>query len=1212
MIRRTLFITVFLTFYHLLLAQTVIPDKSEVYGNWTAAQSPYLIEGEAIVPVDSTLHIEAGVEVRFKTGTEADYLNPAFDLAFLRVEGKLTAEGTADQPLLFTRNGENGNWGILYFHSSADSSSHLQYCRIEYASQVLHLNDWKEHTGAISLNETFLTLENCRILHNAYDGLFMDNATLRLWNCLIAGNRNGILSTNACDVQMINCTVANHSQTGYDAGYNATAEVVNSIFWANQQSIESNLTSTVNLSYSLLEENQPAEGVTNGSGNLLAIDPHFNNMAAGDYTLRSNSFCINGGTRDTSGLNLPTQDAGGQDRILDSRIDMGAFEFAGSYLRLTVPNGGESWKIGTKQTIRWQSNVSAVNLEYSADNGQNWQSVSVGQPGSGTYDWLIPDEQSEQCLFRVSDAPDPALTDQSDTTFIISDKTIISNGQRVSGIWSKAYSPYVLRGEALVPAESLLVIEPGVQVRFVTGSHHVYTSPDFDLGMLRVDGRLSAQGTAEDSIVFTRNGNNGYWGLLFFNENSLDSSLLAYVRVTYASYGDSLVDSLTLSGAVSLYGARLRLEHAELGSNLRQGIHVTGKSSPRILRCTIHANGSDGILFSNNQGKNNPLLYGNRIFANGGDGLSIQTPVYCQIENNRIYDNQRYGIYTASGYAQTKALNNRISGQEVGIYCNGLIEITGNLFNGNRRGILLDHLDPQIMNNTLVNHSEEAIYCNEASPYVTNCIFSNNTHDFDFASGDASNPYVTYSLFSKTYIPPKATDGGGNRKGYNPSFVQEGEDPFALMSNSPAIDAGTMDNPLVTLPENDLAGNPRVYDGNNDGQSIVDMGAYEFSQLIADFSADVLLGEKPLSVQFTNRSVGEIDSLVWYFGDGDSAYTENPRHIYTHDGSYPVRLRIFGKLGSSEKVRSDYVIVEQAPLVVHSPADTSVDEDSGQHFMLYFPQVFSDPDSADTLSFRARTGEAQALIRISGDSLFLNFSENYFGRMDVMITATDPYGLSASDTFFVTVNSLNDAPVFLDELPDTLRFKADSSVILETWRSVYDAETPAKQLSYLYTVSNDSIVLTELDSSYSITLSAEKNFHGQGWLYIDVRDDSLASASDSILIIVEEPLGMGQFIGKQPLEFDLLPNYPNPFGASRPFRGIPQTVIRYQLSTVSRVQLQIYNILGQKIQTLVRGVQVAGRHVVVWDASGYPSGVYIVRFSAGNGYTKSRKIVLLR
>ncbi len=86
-------------------------------------------------------------------------------------------------------------------------------------------------------------------------------------------------------------------------------------------------------------------------------------------------------------------------------------------------------------------------------------------------------------------------------------------------------------------------------------------------------------------------------------------------------------------------------------------------------------------------------------------------------------------------------------------------------------------------------------------------------------------------------------------------------------------------------------------------------------------------------------------------------------------------------------------------------------------------------------------------------------------------------------------------------------------------------------------------------------------------------------------------------------------NYPNPFN--------PNTTIRYQLSEPSKVTLTIYNIVGQKVSTLVSNqAQVAGSHNVTWDgldASGQAvaTGVYIYSLKAGNKMM-SKKMLLIK
>ena len=92
--------------------------------------------------------------------------------------------------------------------------------------------------------------------------------------------------------------------------------------------------------------------------------------------------------------------------------------------------------------------------------------------------------------------------------------------------------------------------------------------------------------------------------------------------------------------------------------------------------------------------------------------------------------------------------------------------------------------------------------------------------------------------------------------------------------------------------------------------------------------------------------------------------------------------------------------------------------------------------------------------------------------------------------------------------------------------------------------------------------------------------------------------------GIAPSEFMLYQNYPNPFN--------PETAIGYRLSAISQVNLNIYNIVGQKVTTLVSERQPAGRYEVTWDASGFASGVYLYRLATDNGFVQTRKLVLLK
>ena len=92
-----------------------------------------------------------------------------------------------------------------------------------------------------------------------------------------------------------------------------------------------------------------------------------------------------------------------------------------------------------------------------------------------------------------------------------------------------------------------------------------------------------------------------------------------------------------------------------------------------------------------------------------------------------------------------------------------------------------------------------------------------------------------------------------------------------------------------------------------------------------------------------------------------------------------------------------------------------------------------------------------------------------------------------------------------------------------------------------------------------------------------------------------------------PSGFELFQNYPNPFN--------PTTVIPYRLAERTEVELTIYNILGQRVKTLVQEVQDAGSYAAVWDGrdnqgAGLAAGVYIYRLRCGV-FVQARKMVMM-
>ncbi len=105
------------------------------------------------------------------------------------------------------------------------------------------------------------------------------------------------------------------------------------------------------------------------------------------------------------------------------------------------------------------------------------------------------------------------------------------------------------------------------------------------------------------------------------------------------------------------------------------------------------------------------------------------------------------------------------------------------------------------------------------------------------------------------------------------------------------------------------------------------------------------------------------------------------------------------------------------------------------------------------------------------------------------------------------------------------------------------------------------------------------------------------------LNFIESPSPVDVERGEQPATFTLNQNYPNPFN--------PTTTITYLLSEASPVRLDVFDVQGRKVQTLVDQTVSAGAHEIQFDATRLPSGTYLYRLEAG-GNVQTKKMVLLR
>ncbi|NWF89341.1 MAG: T9SS type A sorting domain-containing protein, partial [Ignavibacteriaceae bacterium] len=88
-----------------------------------------------------------------------------------------------------------------------------------------------------------------------------------------------------------------------------------------------------------------------------------------------------------------------------------------------------------------------------------------------------------------------------------------------------------------------------------------------------------------------------------------------------------------------------------------------------------------------------------------------------------------------------------------------------------------------------------------------------------------------------------------------------------------------------------------------------------------------------------------------------------------------------------------------------------------------------------------------------------------------------------------------------------------------------------------------------------------------------------------------------------PTTFKLNQNYPNPFN--------PSTKISFTLESAAKTTLTVYNILGQKVATLLSQELLAGYHEINFNASDLASGVYLFRLDSGN-FTAVKKMMIMK
>lgn len=145
------------------------------------------------------------------------------------------------------------------------------------------------------------------------------------------------------------------------------------------------------------------------------------------------------------------------------------------------------------------------------------------------------------------------------------------------------------------------------------------------------------------------------------------------------------------------------------------------------------------------------------------------------------------------------------------------------------------------------------------------------------------------------------------------------------------------------------------------------------------------------------------------------------------------------------------------------------------------------------------------------------------------------------------------------------------------------------------------LISTDAGASYNY-MNENLGNHNVHCLAIDHHGRLLAGTNNGIYMY-EFPVSIEEADNSLPRSTSLYHNYPNPFNAN--------TTIRYKLPNASKVTLDIYDVLGRKVQTLINKTQPSGVHSLIWNAKEFSSGIYFYKLTAAE-FEQSEKMMLLK
>ncbi|WP_010676959.1 cell wall-binding repeat-containing protein [Bacillus timonensis] len=335
-----------------------------------------------------------------------------------------------------------------------------------------------------------------------------------------------------------------------------------------------------------------------------------------------------------------------------------------------------------------------VTFNEEVNRGPNYQNIKLVTSTSETISSEIEIESNKVIIrptsslqygtqYRV-EIPTGAVTDKSGNenqsapfTFQTEEySTKVSGGIYEDIVWKRDKSPYVVTGDIVVYPDVNIKIEPGVTVKFSSGTE------------MAVRGNLIAEGTSQQKITFTSKSDHskGAWDGISIERNLGGKATFKNAVVNYANTGvtveccgnDNELTSTTLSVESSTF------------ENNQTGVYVTGDYGQSIISKSTFINNGTGL-------KGSFKKITDSIFKNNQYGVELDEMYPADVYNS-TFTNNTYGIYGGATIYKSVITNNMF----------GLTLVNGdvkfNKIENNNTAITISGYDSTITNNSIINN----------------------------------------------------------------------------------------------------------------------------------------------------------------------------------------------------------------------------------------------------------------------------------------------------------------------------------------------------------------------------------------------------------------------------------------------------------------------------------------------------------------------------